>query len=159
MAEVDLLLKLFDTLKDSSKDTQQMCQAMLTNQTDISSFMKNLPLAELKEMIKDHAKTSGDDIGTCTETVESQTDAILKEVRQLKGRIKTMITVVIVAFSLFTIAGLIGVISYQTAEDTTPAYPEEFYKPEEAEHQHERLRQEIIEAIRKEFKDNKNKNP
>ena len=155
MAEVDLLLKLFDTLKDSSKDTQQMCQAMLSNQTNISNFMKNLPLAEIKEMLKDHAKESGDDIGTCTETVESQTDAILKEVRQLKGRIKTMITVVIVTFSLFTIAGLIGVITYQTRKDVAPIYQDEFYSPSQTDEQHQKLKEEIIEAIRKEF----NKNP
>lgn len=155
MAEVDLLLKLFDTLKDSSKDTQQMCQAMLTNQTNISNFMRNLPLAELKEMLKEHAKESGDDIGTCTETVENQTDAILKEVRQLRSRIKTMITVVIVTFSLFTIAGLIGVITYQTRQDTTPLYQDEFYNPAQTDEQHQKLKEEIIEAIRKEF----NKNP
>lgn len=157
MAEVDVLLKLFDTLKDSSKDAQQMCQAILTNQTNISSYIKNLPLSDLKELLKDHAKQSGDEIGTCTETVESQTDAILEEVKTLKGKIKTMITVVVVAFSLFTIAGLIGVIVYKTAEEVTPTYQDEFYNPEREEEQHQRLRNEIIESIRKEFKDDRNK--
>lgn len=156
MADVDLLIKLFDTLKDSSKDTQVMCQAMLTNQTNIGNYIRNLPLEELKNLIKDHAKTSEDDIESCTETVQTKSDNILKEVNTLKGKVKTMITVVIVAFSLVTVAVLIGgIISRQKAET---------YSTEQIDHDHEELKKEIIELIRKEFrkqnvKEAKSKNP
>ena len=43
MAEADLLIKLFDTLKDASKETRDLCQAMLTNQNNIGNYIKNLP--------------------------------------------------------------------------------------------------------------------
>jgi cell division protein FtsL len=158
MAEVDLLLKLFDTLKDSSKDTQQMCQAILSNQTNISHYIKNLPLGDLKDLLKEHAKASGDDINTCTETVESQSDGILKEIKTLRGKVKIMITVVIVAFSLFSIASLIGIITYQTRKDVQPQ-PGEFYEYQDREDEHEALKKEIIDAIREEFRDSQDKNP
>lgn len=103
MAEIDLLLKLFDTLKDAIKDIQLMCQAMLTNQNNIGNYVKSLP-----DALKDHAKESSDEIGTCTETVEAQSDTVLNEIRELKGKVKTMIIVVVVAFTLFTAAVMIA---------------------------------------------------
>ena len=57
MSEADLLIKLFDTLKDSIRDMQQLCQAMLTNQTNIGNYVKNLPIDEVKELLKLQAQT------------------------------------------------------------------------------------------------------
>jgi gas vesicle protein len=131
MAEVDLLIKLFDTLKDSIKDMQNLCQALLTNQTSIGSYMKSLPMDEVKQLLKEHSKESTDEIGTCTETVETQTDTILTEVRDLKGKVRTMIIVVLVAFALFTSAVLIGRLSIDTNkahDEMIPTIVEEVIK-------------------------------
>jgi gas vesicle protein len=131
MAEVDLLIKLFDTLKDSIKDMQNLCQALLTNQTSIGSYMKSLPMDEVKQLLKEHSKESTDEIGTCTETVETQTDTILTEVRDLKGKVRTMIVVVLVAFALFTSAVLIGRLSIdtnKTHDEMIPTIVEEVIK-------------------------------
>jgi hypothetical protein len=151
MAEVDLLIKLFDTLKDSSKDTQQMCQAMLTNQNNIGNYIKHLPMAELTEALKDHSKESSDEIGTCTETVETKSDDILEEIKTMSGKVKTMITVVIVAFALFSIASLLGVITYnaQRGRDKSPYV--EVYDPGKAEEEHEDLKKEIINLLKEEL--------
>ena len=108
MSEIDLLIKLFDTLKDASKETQQLCHAMLTNQNNIGNFMKNLPMNELKQALKDHSKESTDEIGTCTETVETKTDNILERVKAIEGKIGKMILVVVVAFTLFGSAIMIA---------------------------------------------------
>ncbi|MCK5603429.1 hypothetical protein KAR91_16205 [Candidatus Pacearchaeota archaeon] len=116
MSEADLLIKLFDTLKDSIRDMQQLCQAMLTNQTNIGNYVKNLPIDEVKELLKEHSKDSSVEIETCSETVETQADAILNEVKELKGKVKTMIIIVIVAFTLFTSAILIGKLSVDVEE-------------------------------------------
>jgi hypothetical protein len=114
MAEVDLLIKLFDTLKDASKETRDLCQAMLINQNNIGNYIKTLPMADLTQALKEHANQSTSEIGSCTETVESTTDTILEEIRTLKQKVKTMITVVIVAFTLFGTALLIGGIVTKT---------------------------------------------
>jgi len=108
MAEIDLLIKLFDTLKDASKETRDLCQAMLTNQNDIGNYIKNLPMTELTGALKEHSKESTDEIGVCTETVQSKSDTILEEIETLKQKVKTMIIVVMVAFSLFGMSLLIG---------------------------------------------------
>ena len=152
MADVNLLIKLFDTLKDSSKDTQQMCQSMLSNQASISHYIKSLPLDELKGLIKDHAKNSEDDIGICKDAVEEKSDDILKEVKGMTGKVKTMITVVIVAFSLFTIAGLIGVIAYESRKPKLNEHVDEFYRQEEADIRHDELKKEIIDSLKEELK-------
>ena len=116
MAEIDLLLKLFDTLKDSLKDINIGNNALLTNQNDISNHIKGLPMEEVKQLLKDHSKESSDDIDSCTETVESKSDAILEEVKEIKGKIKNMILAVVVAVSLFGIALLIGGIAFNNVE-------------------------------------------
>ncbi len=113
MAEVDLLIKLFDTLKDSIKDTQNLCHALLTNQTSIGSYMKSLPMDEVKELLKDHSKESTDEIETCTETVETKSDDILGAVNSMKEKVDKMILVIKVAFALFGAAILVGGITYE----------------------------------------------
>jgi len=150
MAEVDLLLKLFDTLKDAIKDTQQMCQVMLTNQNNIGNYIKNLPMEELKQLLKDHTKDSANEIETCTEKVGTTTDVILNEVKKIAGKVRTMIIVVIVAFSLFTVAGLIGVITYNTRESASADNRVEEHQTSQDDH--DELKREIIESIREEFR-------
>ena len=110
MADVDLLIKLFDTLKESNKETTQISHALLQNQNDISNYIKNLPMNEIKQLLKDHVKESSSEIDSCTEIVEEKSDTILEEVKTISGKIKTMIIIVLVAFSLFSAAALIGVI-------------------------------------------------
>jgi gas vesicle protein len=150
MAEVDLLIKLFDTLKDASKETRDLCHAMLTNQNNIGNYIKNLPMTDLTQALKDHANQSTSEIGSCTETVESTTDTILNELKNLAEKIKTMIIVVSVAFSLFTLATLIGVISYNIRENTSLETKVEEYTT--IQDGHDELKKEIIESIREEFR-------
>lgn len=116
MSETDLLLKLFDTLKDASKETQQLCHAMLTNQQNIGSYIKQLPMTDLKEALKEHSKEASDEIGTCTETVETTTDTILERVKLIESKIGKMILVVLVAFTLFSSA--LFVAKYITTSDS-----------------------------------------
>jgi len=110
MGEIDLLLKLFDTLKDSMKDQQTVHNALLTNQNDLGNYLKTLPIEEIKLMLKEHTKESSDEIESCTETVESKSDTILNEIKIIKDKIKTMIIIVMVTFSLFGMSLLIAKI-------------------------------------------------
>ena len=144
MAEIDLLLKLFDTLKDSLKDINIGNNALLTNQNDISNHIKGLPMEEVKQLLKDHAKESSDDIDSCTETVESKSDTILNEIKIIKDKIKTMITVVSVAFALFTSAALIGVRVYNIQkEEEAPSHSTLEQTLEDIKLENDSLRQQI----------------
>lgn len=117
MSETDILLKLFDTLKDASKETQQLCHTMLTNQANIGTYIKQLPMTDLKDALKEHSKEASDEIGVCTETVETTTDNILEKVKLIENRIGKMILVVIVAFTLFSSA--LFVARYMNKSDIT----------------------------------------
>jgi len=116
MAEIDLLIKLFDTLKDSMKDQQTVHNALLTNQNDIGNYIKTMPMEEIKQMLKEHVKDSSDEIDSCTETVETKSDKIMEEVQALKQKVGRMILVVIVAFTILTGS---YVIIRTVAEDKT----------------------------------------
>jgi hypothetical protein len=61
-----------------------------------------------------------------------------------------MIIVVSVAFSLFTLATLIGVISYNIRENTSLETKVEEYTT--IQDGHDELKKEIIESIREEFR-------
>ncbi|MHA1816262.1 MAG: hypothetical protein ACTSX1_09670 [Candidatus Heimdallarchaeaceae archaeon] len=144
MAEIDLLLKLFDTLKDASKETRDLCQAMLTNQNNIGNYIQNLPMTDLTQALKEHSKESTEEIGTCTETVETKSDVILEEVKTLKQKVTTMIVVVMVAFSVFAMALLIAGIVDDKKESTSTT--------EQREDEHESLKNDILETIREELR-------
>jgi hypothetical protein len=118
MSEIDLLIKLFDTLKDSSKETQDLCRAMLTNQTKIGGAMQGIPFDEIKTMLKDHAKESSKEIDTCSETVEMKTDGIMEEVKALGNKVNRMILVVVVSFSIMT--GGFFLIRYAAEQSVAP---------------------------------------
>lgn len=102
MADVDILIKLFDTLKESNKETSNLCHALLQNQNDISNYIKNLPMEEVKQLLKDHAKESSAEIDSCTETVEEKTNGVMEEIKNLKIKVNRMILVVIVAFTILS---------------------------------------------------------
>ncbi len=149
MAEIEILTKLFDTLKDQMKDLQVMSQAILTNLNSIGNYIKHLPMEELRESLKEHSKESSDEIENCTETVETKTDNILEKVNIIESRVSRMILVVVVAFSLLSGAYLFGRYSM----DDNKKFNEWKKKITEEQNQdHKNLRKEVIETIRKELR-------
>lgn len=140
MAEVDLLIKLFDTLKDSIKDIQNICQALLTNQTSIGNYMKNLPMEEVKGLLKDHSKESTTEIGTCKETVEIKSNNLLQKINSMDNKINKMIIVITVAFALLTVA-------YFVVRSTTDVDKIKKEIATDIENEQKKEHQEIIDAV------------
>ena len=134
---LDFVSKLFDTLKEASKDSNTALQRLVAQQQELVNHVKGLPITELHQTLKDHDTKSTGEIDSCTETVESQTGTILKEVRDLKGKVRTMIIVVVVAFSLFTSAALIGKLVIESDYIS-----------------HDDLKSEMIEEIKKTIDEN-----
>jgi hypothetical protein len=108
MAEIDLLIKLFDTLKDSIKDVQNLSNALLSNQNSIGNYIKGLPMEDIKQTLKDHSKNSADDISSCTTTVETKTGDIMESIKGLKEKVGRMILVVIVVSAILGLGILVG---------------------------------------------------
>jgi len=144
MAEIDLLLKLFDTLKDQLKDIHTAFQALLTNQNNIGNYIRNLPMEEVRQLLKDHTKDSSDEIGTCKETVETKSDDILGAVDSMKERVDRMILIIKVAFALFGVAILIGGITYNYLGKHDQKVMEE-----QKQDEHKELKQELKEEFKK----------
>ena len=97
---LDFVSKLFDTLKEASKDSNTALQRLVSQQQELVNHVKGLPITELHEALKDHDTNSKGEIDACTETVETKTDTILTKVNLIDGKIGKMITVVLVAFGL-----------------------------------------------------------
>jgi len=121
---LDFVSKLFDTLKEASKDSNTALQRLVSQQQELVNHVKGLPITELHEALKDHDTNSKGEIDACTETVETKTDTILTKVNLIDGKVKTMIIVVIVAFSLFTGAALIGKIMVDSEPTTSHDHTE-----------------------------------
>ena len=99
---IDILVKLFDTLKDAIDEDRKTSQELIKQQQDLVSHVKNLPVIELKKALKDHAEKSTQEIDSCTETVETKTDNILEFVRKIDNKVSKMIFVVAVAFTILS---------------------------------------------------------
>jgi hypothetical protein len=100
----DLMIKLFDTLKQSSDKGEIILQKLIEQQHNLIGHIEYLPIKELQEALKDHNIESKGDINTCTETVESKSDTILEKVQVIESKISKAILVIIVAFTLFSAA-------------------------------------------------------
>lgn len=151
MAEItDVLLKLFDTLKDEIKDLRSLSHALLDNQNSFVNHISNLPMEETKKLLEDHSKDSSDEIGTCTETVETTSEKIQKSVEGMTQKVDRMILVIKVAFALFGAAILIGGITFKYLDSVDKKVVEK-QKTDEHEQLRQELRQDIKEAL-EEFK-------
>ena len=100
---LEFVSKLFDTLKEASKDSNISLQTLISQQQDLVSHVKGLPVKELQQALKDHDTNSKSEIDSCTETVETKTDSILKKVNLIDNKVTKMITVVLVAFGLLVV--------------------------------------------------------
>jgi hypothetical protein len=99
---IDILVKLFETLKDSSNSTKDTTQKLIIQQLELVNYIKSLPIDDLKQALKEHSKESADDIDSCTETVKSKNDGVMEEIKKLSNKVRIMIIVVLVTFTILT---------------------------------------------------------
>jgi len=102
MSEENLILKLFDMLKDAVKEVSDTLKQLLNNQQSIGEYMKTLPIKELKDSLREHDRDANNNIDSCTETVQLQTSDILKSIQSLKDIIVRSIIIISVFFTLVT---------------------------------------------------------
>ena len=99
---IDILMKLFDTLKQASDKHESTLQKLIEQQHKLVGHIEYLPIKELQNALDTHGKTSTDEINTCTETIETTSGALIEKVRSIDSKISKMIIVVLVAFAILT---------------------------------------------------------
>jgi preprotein translocase subunit SecG len=146
---IDILVKLFDTLKESSDESKRVVQTLVTQQQDLVSHIKTLPISDLKENLKEHSKQSIDDINTCTQKVEAKSDNIMGKLRGIDSKVTKMIIVMSVLFTLLAVSYFIvrhTIDKEQIEKDISTSIINEIEKRQATEHQ------EIINAVEKAIK-------
>jgi hypothetical protein len=99
---ITILVKLFETLKESSDKNEETTQKLIVQQLELVSRIKNLPIDDLKQALKEHAKDSANNIDVCTETVEITGRDLMTEIKKIASKVNKMILVVIVTFTVLT---------------------------------------------------------
>lgn len=158
--DIELILTLFDTLKESNDNIGKAVEKQTDAIIKLSGFIKEgVQPEDLRKMIEDHHTHSGkhlDNIDTCTETVEKNTNNIENILTKINSRVKTMITVVIASFAVLMISFIVANFYVKaTVEREIAEKLEAVINQDEDENlTHYELIQEI-ERIRKEIQKNK----
>ena len=107
MNSPDVIIKLFDTLKDATNKNESTMQTLINQQATLVEHVKHLPIDEIKTDIKDHVKTAQEE----RKVIEGKVD-------KADSRVVKMIIVVVVAFTLFSSAILIA----KLVDDSEPTH-------------------------------------
>ncbi len=99
---ITILVKLFETLKESSDKNEDATQQLIVQQLELVGHIKHLPIEDLKQALKEHAKDSADSIDLCAENITVTSKDILEEIKKLSSKVSKMILVVLVTFSVLT---------------------------------------------------------
>ena len=126
----DIVLKLFDTLKDSTDKNERTMQTLINQQQALVDNVKHMPVDEIRQDIKEHIIAA-----------HEERKNILDIINIVNSKVTRMILIMGVAFSLFAAA-------YFIVRSTTDfdKIKKEITEEQESEHNL------IIEEIRKEFK-------
>ena len=116
---INILVKLFETLKESSDKNEEATQTLIIQQLDMVNHIKHLPIEDLKTALKEHAKDSKKEIDDCAGTVESTTGDIMELLRSVNTKITKMIVTVVVAFAVMT-GGYFLIVSAANKSTQTP---------------------------------------
>lgn len=107
----DLIVKLFDTLKESNSHLKSSVEKQTEAIIHLTSFIKEgVKPEDIKKLIENHNVQADDaidkinDIDTCTETIQDKSNVILELLGSLSKKVTTMITIVCIAFSLMVIS-------------------------------------------------------
>jgi len=99
---IDVLVKLFDTLKFSSDKNEDATKQLISQQQDLVTYINNLPVKDLRDAIKEHSKDSKTNIDNCSNAVAVKTKDLMTEIKKVNSKVSKMILVVAVAFTILT---------------------------------------------------------
>jgi len=143
---VDILSKLFDTLKDASEKNEQATQRLVEQQIVLVGKIKSMPIEELKIALKDHDEKSKKEIDDCNGSIELKTSEIKDLIKDLITRVNRMILVVTVAITIAT--GGYFILRYMADDHIDINTLRKELKQERKEEQNETIKK-IQEEMRK----------
>lgn len=145
---ITILVKLFETLKDSSDKNEETTQKLIVQQLELVSHIKHLPIEDLNQALKDHAKDSANDIDACAETVEITGKDLMTEIKKVASKVNKMILVVLVTFAILT--GTYVFIS--NVADYSKKVEVQKKNTQKKQQNYKNMTDKITEEIRKEMK-------
>lgn len=145
---IEILVKLFETLKSSSDKNEESTRQLIVQQLELVNHIKNMPISDLKQALKDHAKDSATDIDTCSETINSNSNDIMKELKSLHSKVTKMLIIISLTISIST-GGYFIIRS--TADNDTIIEKHLDKKFDDLSKQISKERNDEIEKLRKEM--------
>jgi beta-lactamase regulating signal transducer with metallopeptidase domain len=104
---ITILIKLFDTLKESSMKNEASTQKLIMQQLELVSQIKNLPVEDLKTALKEHAKESVNNIDNCSGMIELKTADIMDMLRVILNKINKISLIVWIVLSVLSASYII----------------------------------------------------
>ena len=153
---ISILVKLFETLKNSTDKNEEATQQLIVQQLDLVSHIKHLPVKDLQDALKEHALESKKNIDNIKGKLEVNDEDIMRELKKISNKISKMIFVVAITFTIVT--GSYVVIRSIADDDKKieKAQNEWNSKMEKAQNEWnskiEKTRNEMMEKIEKEIK-------
>lgn len=151
---IDILSKLFETLKDASNRNEQATDKLIAQQLDLVSHIKSMPVEDLKLALREHAKKSTQEIVDCNGTIELRTADIMEEIKKLSHKVTKLLIVVSVTITVAT-SGYFLIRYAAEKNQKLPVDWQQKYEKIESEQQNiidtklEKLMKEIREEMRK----------
>ena len=87
----DIIIKLFDTLKDATNKSESTMQTLITQQQTLVDTVKHMPMNEIRQDIKDHIISA-----------QKERKDISSKIEKVDSKVGKMIVVVVVAFAILT---------------------------------------------------------
>ena len=87
----DIILKLFDTLKDSTDKNERTMQILIGQQQLLVESVTHMPINEIRQEVKDHI-----------ESAHEERNGIIKILNKVDSKVTKMILVVLISFTIFT---------------------------------------------------------
>lgn len=88
---IEILVKLFETLKASSDKNEETTRQLVVQQLELVNQIKNLPIEDLKQALKEHAKDSANNIDACSQVVSVTSNDVMGELRSIKGKLTKLL--------------------------------------------------------------------
>jgi hypothetical protein len=87
----DIILKLFDTLKESTDKNERTMQTLINQQQTLVDKVRHMPIDEIKQDIKDHIVSA-----------QKERKGISDKIDNVNTKVTKMIIVVLVSFVIIT---------------------------------------------------------
>ena len=145
----DPILELFGMLKSSVDKDIEATDKLINQQFELVTQLKTLPIADIKQMLKEHADKSEKEIDECSGTIELKTGEIMEKLKEIIAKINKAFWVIAIVAGLMATAYFVVRSSYDN-ENVFKKWQKEITDQQNKEH--EELVDSITEKIREEMR-------